>query len=52
MLLAIGKDVPKGEKISELYQQIDIANTVGNLLGFETPYAEGQILFTSNSSKW
>jgi len=51
MLLAIGKEVPKGEKISELYQQIDIANTVGNLLGFETPYAEGQILFTSDSSK-
>jgi len=51
MLLAIGKNIPKGEKISEPHQQIDIAVTTGKLLGFKTPYAEGINLFTTQSSK-
>jgi hypothetical protein len=45
MLLAVGKNVPQGQKNSELHQQIDIAVTAGRLLGFKTPYSEGIELF-------
>ena len=50
MLLAIGKNIPQGQKNSELHQQIDIAETTGRLLGFKTLFVEGIELFNSNNS--
>jgi len=50
MLLTFGKNVPKGQKNSELHQQIDIAGTTGKLLGLSTPFTEGIELFNDNSS--
>lgn len=50
MLLAIGRDVPKGKINSEEYHQIDITKTVGNLLDFSTPVADGKNLLNSNST--
>jgi hypothetical protein len=50
MLLAIGKNIPKGQKNSELHQQIDIAGTTGWLLDFKTIYSEGIELFNTNNS--
>ena len=49
MLLAIGRDIPEEKINSELHHQIDIAKTAGNLLGFETPYVNGENLFSSDS---
>jgi bisphosphoglycerate-independent phosphoglycerate mutase (AlkP superfamily) len=45
MLLAIGKNIPQGQMNSDLHQQIDIACTVGKILGFSTPKAFGTSLF-------
>lgn len=45
MLLAIGRNVPKGLINDDLHFQIDVAKTVGNLLGFSAPQAEGKSLF-------
>jgi hypothetical protein len=44
LLLAIGPDTPAGLADTTTRQQIDIAPTVGNLLGFSTPYATGQAI--------
>lgn len=41
MLLAIGRLVPPGRVSTTARSQIDIATTVGSLLGFATPYAQG-----------
>ncbi|MDH3267719.1 MAG: sulfatase-like hydrolase/transferase [Ignavibacteria bacterium] len=41
MLLAIGKNIPQGQKNFEIHHQIDIAGTIGRLLGFKTPFVEG-----------
>ncbi len=44
MLLAIGPDTPPGVIDSMPRMQVDIAPTIGVLLGFGTPYATGKIL--------
>ena len=51
MLLAIGKNIPGGIINSEIHHQIDIAGTIGKLLGFNTPFAEGIELFSHNNYK-
>jgi Metalloenzyme superfamily len=51
MLLAIGRNIPRGATNSEPHQQVDIARTVGKLLGFTTPYAKGIELFSNNKSR-
>gem|GEM_PF-3216547 len=44
MLLAVGPDVKRGEKIDKEFQEIDICPTVGELLGFQTPFADGKVM--------
>ena len=51
MLLAVGRNIPPGAINSDLHHQIDIAKTVGNLLGFAAPYADGTELFSNHSSR-
>ena len=51
MLLAVGRNIPVGVVNSDLHHQIDIAKTIGRLLGFNTPYTEGTELFSTNSSE-
>lgn len=46
MLLAMGRNIPKGKIISELRSQIDIAPTIGDLLSFTISEAIGLSLFT------
>jgi hypothetical protein len=46
-LLIVGPDTKKGTTISQPASQADIAPTVGELLGFQTPLAEGQVLTDS-----
>jgi hypothetical protein len=43
-LLAIGPDIEAGVEFSEFRQQTDICPTVGELMGFETPFCAGQAL--------
>jgi hypothetical protein len=50
MLLALGRNIPTGVRNSELHQQIDIAGTIGKLLGFSTPFTEGIDLFNFNNN--
>ena len=49
MLLAIGRNVTAGVENSDLHYQIDIAPTVGDLLGFSTPEAVGISLFEGSN---
>ena len=42
--LLVGKGVPSGQVIDRKVDQISVAGTVGQLMGFETPYAEGPVL--------
>ncbi len=49
MLLAIGRNVTAGVENSDLHYQIDIAPTVGDLLGFSTPEAVGVSLFEGSN---
>lgn len=44
MLLAVGPDVKRGVKIDNEFQEIDICPTVGELLGFQTPFADGKVM--------
>jgi len=44
-LLAIGPDTPAGVAISVPVDQMDICNTIGGLLGFNTPLSRGRILW-------
>jgi hypothetical protein len=44
MLLIIGPDTPAGVIDSSTHKQVDIAPTVGRLLGFETPYSVGEVI--------
>lgn len=46
-LLVAGPDTKKGVVIDRPALQIDIAPTVGELLGFQTPLAEGEVLADS-----
>jgi hypothetical protein len=50
MLLALGRNIPSGVRNSKLHQQIDIAGTIGKLLGFSTPYTERIDLFNFNNN--
>ena len=44
MLLIVGPDIKKAGTVSRPTFQIDIAPTVGELLGFQTPLARGEVL--------
>jgi hypothetical protein len=44
MLLALGPDILPGVEIRTVHEQIDVAPTVGALMGFSTPLAEGHVL--------
>ena len=44
MFLALGPDIKENTVISTPYEGIDIASTVGALLGFDTPLAQGRIM--------
>jgi len=44
MWLAIGPDIKRGAKIDNALQQIDICPTVGELLGFQTTFSEGNVI--------
>lgn len=46
-LLMLGPDTREGTVSTEPAEQIDIAPTVGELLGFQTPLAEGRVLSES-----
>ena len=43
-LLIVGPDAQRGAVVDRRVLQIDIAPTVGELLGFQTPLAEGSVL--------
>ena len=43
-LLAVGPDIVQGQEFSQFRQQVDICPTVGELMGFDTPYAMGRVL--------
>ena len=49
MLLAIGRNVTAGVENSDLHHQIDIAPTIGDLLGFSTPEAVGVSLYQGSN---
>jgi hypothetical protein len=44
MFLAVGPDTPDSLEITRRAYQIDIAPTIGELLGFDTPFTRGQVL--------
>jgi hypothetical protein len=44
MLLVLGPDFKKGYTVEKTAYQTDIAPTVGELLGFQTPLAHGEVL--------
>jgi hypothetical protein len=44
MFLAIGPDMRRNCVIDSYVEQIDLAPTIGALLGFKTPYARGEIM--------
>jgi len=49
MLLAIGKNVSMGVENSDTHYQIDLAPTIGDLLGFSTPQAVGVSLYQGSN---
>jgi len=49
MLLALGKDIAKNHIDDSMRQQIDIAPTVGKILGFKTEYSIGKIIYPISS---
>ncbi len=51
MMLALGKDVQQDAVITQTKYQIDIAPTVGQLLSFDTPKADGGYLFVITGIK-
>ncbi|MBU1064877.1 alkaline phosphatase family protein [bacterium] len=50
IFLAIGEEIPGNSVINTIRTQRDIAPTVGDLMGFATPYAEGTSLFSGDGS--
>lgn len=42
--VALGPDIKQGEVVDEFTPFIDVAPTIGELLGFETPFAEGNVM--------
>ena len=49
MLLGIGRNVSQGLVNNDLHFQIDLAATIGDLLGFSTPQAVGTSLFQGSN---
>ena len=49
MLLALGRNVTQGIVNNDLHYQVDIAPTVGDLLGFSTPEATSTSLFQGSN---
>lgn len=49
ILLALGRNVPAGQVISDYRVQTDLAPTVGDLIGFSTPYATGTSLYIGDN---
>jgi hypothetical protein len=43
-LLAVGPDIKQGQEFTKFRQQVDICPTVGELMGFDTPFAMGHVL--------
>ena len=48
MLAILGPDTKKGVEIDKQALQIDLAPTIGELLGFQTPLSEGEFLPTAS----
>lgn len=44
MMLVLGPDTKKGATIDRVAEQIDVAPTIGELMGFQTPLAAGKVL--------
>jgi len=44
MFLAVGPDIQPGLVVEQRRTLRDIAPTIGYLLGFETPLAEGEVM--------
>jgi hypothetical protein len=44
MFLAVGPDIQPGLVVTQRRTQRDIAPTIGYLLGFETPFVEGEVM--------
>jgi hypothetical protein len=49
MLFAIGPEVRRGETVAERHSQVDIAPTVGHILGFSMPKGEGKSLLPART---
>jgi hypothetical protein len=49
MLLALGRNVTQGIVNNDLHYQIDLAPTIGDLLGFSTPQAVGVSLYQGSN---
>ena len=43
-LLAIGPQIPSGKTVDKKYYQIDLANTVGDIMDFSLEYSEGDMI--------
>jgi hypothetical protein len=43
-LLAVGPDIVQGQEYTAFRQLVDVCPTVGELMGFDTPYAMGDVL--------
>ncbi len=44
--LAIGPDIRTGHVVEEMRNFTDVAPTVGELMGFQTPFAEGEVMWS------
>lgn len=44
MLLAVGPDTKPGATVESEAEQIDLCPTVGELLGFQTPFSQGKVI--------
>lgn len=44
MFLGIGPDFKQNQVVNTWRQQIDVAPTIGAILGFQTPYADGKVM--------
>ena len=42
--LVVGPGIPAGKVVDRRVSQVDIAPTIGRLMGFATPHAEGSVL--------
>ena len=42
--LFVGPGIPAGKRVDRVVSQVDVAATIGKLMGFATPHAEGSVL--------